>query len=327
MTRRKDTAKHIENTISQKHIPVLLDHVMRVMPPKDGGVYVDGTFGFGGYTRAMLDAANCTVIAIDRDKHVFDLAKEWAGKYGARLTMVHGQFSDIAQILESQNIKSVDGIVVDIGVSSMQIDEAARGFSFRNDGPLDMRMNRDEGDTAADIVNTMDETDLANLIYKYGEERKSRHIAAEIIRTRAGKKFETTKELADAVRRVIPPSYKDKIDPATRTFQALRIAVNDELGELEGLLNAADTILNPDGILAVVTFHSLEDRIMKNFMNDVAKPAPSPSRYMPASNTAQILSFELLTKKPIIAGDDEIEINPRSRSAKLRAIKKTGESA
>jgi 16S rRNA (cytosine1402-N4)-methyltransferase len=208
----------------------------------------------------------------------------------------------------------------------MQIDQAERGFSFRFDGPLDMRMDRSCGQTAADIVNTMGETDLANLIYLYGEERHSRRIAAEIARTRADAPFETTKQLADAVRRVVFVSHKDKLDPATRTFQALRIAVNDELGELERLLSVAENILNINGRLVVVTFHSLEDRIVKNFFAERSKPAPTPSRYMPIMHDDNhVPTFRLLSKKPIIACDEETSRNPRARSAKLRVAMKINE--
>ena len=321
-----ETAQNInQNSIpSQKHIPVLLKEVLETLNPQNDQLYIDGTFGFGGYTRAILDhAKTCKLIAIDRDKNVFEDAKAWASQYSDRLTLIHGNFSDIKNHLK--NVKGdfgVDGIVVDIGVSSMQIDEAARGFSFRFDGPLDMRMDQSTGQTAADLVNTLDETELANIIYQYGEERHSRKIAAEIIRVRAEKQFTTTKELVDAIHRVVPKHFKDKIDPATRTFQALRIAVNNELGELTALLNAAKDILNPNGRLVVVTFHSLEDRIVKNFVNDLCKKPPSPSRYAPQSDAVFETEFRIINKKPIIASDIDIKANPRARSAKLRAIEK-----
>lgn len=309
----------------KKHIPVLLKEVLACLAPQENAVYVDGTLGLGGYTRGILDHTDCDVIAIDRDETVFKDAQNWSKNYKGRLTLIHGSFSDIEQHIKVAGDKAadgVDGIVVDIGVSSMQIDEAERGFSFRFEGPLDMRMDQTSGHTAADLVNTMDETELANLIYQYGEERHSRKIAAEIIRTRAHTKFATTKDLTDAIHRVVPKHFKDKIDPATRTFQALRIAVNDELGELEKLLTAAKDILKVNGRLVVVTFHSLEDRIVKNFINELCKKPPSPSRYAPQNDDTFEPRFRMINKKPIIASDHEIKQNPRARSAKLRAIEK-----
>lgn len=310
---------------TKKHIPVLLNEVLEALHPQDHHIYVDGTLGLGGYTRGILDTANCHVIAIDRDETVFKDAQNWSKNYEGRLTLIHGSFSDIEQHIKDAGDKAadgVDGIVVDIGVSSMQIDEAERGFSFRFEGPLDMRMDQTNGRTAADLVNTMDETELANLIYEYGEERHSRKIAAEIIRTRAHTKFATTKDLTDAIHRVVPKHFKDKIDPATRTFQALRIAVNDELGELEKLLTAAKDILKVNGRLVVVTFHSLEDRIVKNFINELCKKPPSPSRYAPQIDDSFEPRFRMINKKPITASDKEVKQNPRARSAKLRAIEK-----
>ena len=221
------------------HYPVMLPEVLATLAPKDGEVYVDGTFGAGGYTRAFLEAANCTVIAIDRDPAASGRADALKAEFGDRLIFVAGRFGDALELVQAAGYREVDGFVLDIGVSSMQLDEAERGFSFRFDAPLDMRMDTSSGETAADLVNTMEEEDLANLIYKYGEERKSRYIARRIIEQRAQKRIETTLELADLIRGVVFKSPKDKIDPATRTFQALRIAVNDELGELERGLAAA----------------------------------------------------------------------------------------
>jgi 16S rRNA (cytosine1402-N4)-methyltransferase len=310
-----------------KHIPVLLNEVLETLSPRENEIYVDGTFGYGGYTRAILDTATCNVIAIDQDKHVFELARNWSEPYKDRLQFVHGRFSNIQTHLASFNIDKVDGIVIDIGVSSMQIDEAMRGFSFRFDGALDMRMDQSQGQTAADLVNTLPEEELANLIYQFGEERHSRRIAAAIVKRRLETPFQTTLDLANIIRDVVPKSFKDKIDPATRTFQALRIAVNDELGELERLLEAAVNILNKNGRLIVVTFHSLEDRIVKNFMLEQTKHKSAPSRYIPHMQDQTELSFALITKKPITANDDEIIRNPRARSAKLRAMIKTREAS
>lgn len=307
-------------TDAQPHIPVMLAEVLAALAPKDNEIYVDGTLGAGGYTRAILEAANCTVIAIDRDDSAHAMAAAWKDKYGDRLRLVHGSFGDLGAHLQSLNIDKVDAIVLDLGVSSMQLDQGERGFSFRYDAPLDMRMDRTRGETAADVVNTMAEKELADMIYLYGEERHSRRIASAIVKARAEKKIETTRELTDIIRSVVHFSHKDKIDPSTRTFQALRIYVNDELGELERVLDSSETSLKQGGRLVVVTFHSLEDRIVKTFLNDRAKPPASPSRYLPdspASNSPQ--TFTLLHRKAVAAGDAEISVNPRSRSAKLRA--------
>ncbi len=304
------------------HIPVMLNEVVQYMSPKDGEVYVDGTLGAGGYTRALLDAADCKVIAVDRDHCAIDAMQDDVERYNGRLTLVHGAFGDVAEHLDGLGIERVDGLVIDIGVSSMQIDQADRGFSFRFDGPLDMRMDTSQGETAADIVNTRKEENLANIIYEYGEERLSRRIAKVIINNRP---FTTTATLADAVRSVVPRSGKNGIDPATRTFQALRIAVNDELGELKRFLGASHKILNSDGRLVVVSFHSLEDRIVKNFLRGEKSKA---SRHDPVQDMKQNQNgsneFELLSRKAVNATDAELKINPRSRSARLRAAKKVG---
>lgn len=295
----------------QKHIPVMLNEVLENLKPADGKVYVDATFGNGGYSEAILQAAKCKVIAIDRDPNVKARAEELKDLYGNRFEFRAGQFGDFAEIIS----EPVDGAVFDIGVSSMQLDESERGFSFAKDAPLDMRMSC-EGTSAADIVNTYAEKELADLIYKYGEERKSRQIAAKIAAYRTSKKIETTKELAEIIYTVIH-KIPNTIDPATRTFQALRIAVNNELGELENGLEGAVSRLNPQGRLVVVSFHSLEDRIVKNFFNEKAGKSRSVSRYMP-----EILSDKESTlserSKAIIPSQEEILRNPRSRSAKLR---------
>lgn len=299
------------------HIPVMLNEVLQYISPKDGEVYVDGTLGAGGYTRAILDAADCKVIAIDRDKSAIDAMQGDVEKYNGRLTLVHGTFGDVADHLDALGIDRVDGLVIDIGVSSMQIDQADRGFSFRFDGPLDMRMDTSQGETAADIVNTRKEENLANLIYEYGEERLSRRIAKAVINNRP---FTTTSAFADIVRSVVPRSGKSGIDPATRTFQALRIAVNDELGELKRFLKVSPEILNSGGRLVVVSFHSLEDRIVKNFMRGEKNRA---SRHDPVQDMKQNKigsdDFELLSRKAVGALDEELRLNPRSRSARLRA--------
>ena len=306
------------------HIPVMLTEVLTALGPQADETYVDGTFGAGGYTRGMLDAANCKVIAIDRDPSAFAHAATWKDTYAGRLTFVQGAFSQIKDHLATLGLEKVDAIVLDIGVSSMQIDQPDRGFSFSKAGPLDMRMDQSQGQTAADVVNTMPEKELADIIYLYGEERHSRRIAAGIVKARLTKRIETTRELTDIIRSVVHFSHKDKIDPSTRTFQALRIYVNDELGELERVLEASEDILGEGGRLVVVTFHSLEDRIVKTFLNDRAKPAPSPSRYLPASASAAIpQTFSLITRKALVAEDGETSRNPRARSAKLRAATRT----
>ncbi len=311
------------------HFPVMLPEVLVALQPKAGEVYVDGTMGAGGYTRAILDAAPCRVIAFDRDATAHTMAAQWEKPYAESLTRVHSSFGEMRARLTELGVDRVDAIILDLGVSSMQFDEGERGFSFRFDAPLDMRMDRSTGETAADIVNGTPEKELADLIYLYGEERASRRIAAAIVRARQSEKITTTAQLANIIRAVIPKAPQDKIDPATRSFQALRIAVNNELGELETLLESSAELLNAGGRLIVVTFHSLEDRIVKNFMYEKARPAPSPSRHLPTAMIPQnsLLSFTLPSRKPVLPSDSELKINPRSRSAKLRVAIYKGEGA
>ncbi|MBI3447178.1 MAG: 16S rRNA (cytosine(1402)-N(4))-methyltransferase RsmH [Magnetospirillum sp.] len=303
------------------HIPVLLAEVIAALSPKDDGCYVDGTFGAGGYSRAILGAAACRVHAIDRDPTAVKTGQGLEAAHPGRFTMIEGRFGDLDELLRIRGVNQVDGIALDIGVSSMQIDQAERGFSFAKDGPLDMRMER-SGPSAADMVNDTDETELANIIYRYGEERLSRRVAKAIITARKDKRFERTGELAEVIRKVVPRSG-DGIDPATRTFQALRIAVNDELGELERGLEAAERLLVPGGRLAVVTFHSLEDRVVKSFLKTRAGEAAQPSRHLPQVAQGPAPSFSLLSRRAISAGPDETRANPRARSAKLRAAIRT----
>jgi len=307
------------------HTPVMLDEVLAALLPRDGEVYVDGTFGAGGYTQGILQSADCTVIAIDRDPGAIANAKTMAADYDGRLIAVHGAFGDALELVHAAGFRQVDGFVIDIGVSSMQIDDPARGFSFRFDGPLDMRMDPSApSPTAADMVNGMAEDDLANLIYRYGGERASRRIARRIAQAREEEKIHTTSRLASIIRAAIPRMAKDKIDPATRTFQALRIAVNDELGELERALTAAEALLKPGGRLVVVTFHSLEDGIVKAFLYSRSGRIPSASRHMPVSDVALAPpTFTLPSRKALEAGEAEIARNPRSRSARLRAAIRT----
>lgn len=304
---------------SQEHFPVMLPQVLKYLAPKDGETYVDGTFGLGGYSRAILKSADCNVIGIDRDPNAHAYAEKLEDEYGSRFKFIKGCFGDVASLLTQEGVQSVDGFVLDIGVSSVQIDDAQRGFSFRFDGKLDMRMGQD-GKSAADLVNETDEKELADIIYLYGEERLSRRVAKEIVCRRAEQPFETTLDLADVVRSVVPKSHKDRIDPATRTFQALRIAVNDELGELERALEASVDILKPGGRLVVVSFHSLEDRIVKTFLREKAGQVSSVSRHMPVADGPDVPAvFEILTRKAVLPDEAEVKINERSRSAKLRA--------
>lgn len=306
--------------VDSPHIPVMLREVLAALAPAAGETYIDGTLGAGGYTRAILGAADCRVVAIDRDETAHVRAAEWAPDFGDRLILVHNTFGNVRDCVN----EPVDGFVLDIGVSSMQIDQAERGFSFRFDGPLDMRMDQGSGESAADIVNNMEEEDLANLIYTYGEERQSRRIARAIVEARGKAKIISTGQLASIIRSTIPRKNKDDIDPATRTFQALRIAVNDELGELERALAASEHILAAGGRLVVVTFHSLEDRIVKNFMKERSGDMPSPSRHLPVMAVAENApTFILQNRKPVEAQDDEVSINPRSRSARLRCAIRT----
>jgi len=298
------------------HIPVLLSEVLEALSPKDGGVYVDGTFGAGGYSVAILEAANCKVIGIDRDPSAIALAADLQKKYGERLVLINARFSQMAEVVSGK----VDGVALDLGVSSMQIDNAERGFSFQKDGNLDMRMSG-EGITAANVVNTFSETELADIIYEYGQERFSRKVAAAIVARRKEMPFTSTLDLAKVVAAVVPRA-KDGIHPATRTFQALRIYVNNELDELQRGLVAGAALLKPFGRLAVVSFHSLEDGIVKAFMQGKAGKTPAASRYVPTKNEQLTPDFRLLNKKPLLPSDEEIRLNPRSRSAKLRVLEK-----
>ncbi len=307
-----------------RHIPVLLNEMTEYMAPCDGEVYVDGTFGAGGYSRALLEKADCKVYAIDRDPSVKELAKDLQKEFPGRIELLLGRFSEMEELLKEAGISGVNGVVLDIGVSSMQIDTAERGFSFMKDGPLDMRMS-DNGPDAAYVVNNSSERELANIIYKLGGEHKSRRVARAIVEARAIEPITTTKRLADIVRSVVRAS-KDQLDPATRTFQALRIWVNDELGELKKAIEAAERILLPEGRLVVITFHSLEDSIVKEFFNLKSGKHAGISRHVPFSPDEQVEdknTLKLLTKKPVIPGENEVNENVRSRSAKLRAAIRT----
>jgi 16S rRNA (cytosine1402-N4)-methyltransferase len=301
-----------------RHIPVLAAEVLQFLAPRDGGVYVDGTFGAGGYTRAILGAADCRVIGIDRDPTAIAGGADLVATSNGRLTLVQDRFSNLDSAARDAGHDAVDGVVLDIGVSSMQLDEAARGFSFRNDGPLDMRMGRD-GPSAADLIAVVSERDLSAIIARLGEERFARPIARAILRARSTGTITTTRQLAEIIERVVH-ARPGQIHPATRTFQALRIFINEELVELADALSVAEQILKPGGRLVVVSFHSLEDRIVKTFLAERSRVATG-SRHAPEARGPEP-TFTLLTKKPVGPSDDEVAANPRARSAKLRAAER-----
>ncbi len=298
------------------HKPVLLNEIIQYLHPKDGETFVDTTFGAGGYTSAILESAKCNLIAFDRDDTTLPQVEKIKTKYGQRFNFIQDEFGKISDHI----IEPVDGFVFDIGVSSMQIDQGDRGFSFLHDGPLDMRMNRNDGVTAEFLVNSLSERDLADLIYKYGDERKSRIIAKKIVEKRSTEPFKTTGALANLIRATIGRA-NDGIDPSTRTFQALRIAVNDELNQLEKGLAAAASLVKKGGRIVVVTFHSGEDKIVKEFFNKLCGKVAGINRFMPYhENQDAVAEFEYLHKGTVIASTEELDGNPRARSAKLRAI-------
>lgn len=312
--------------MSMPHIPVLLKEVLDTLIPRDGGVYVDGTFGNGGYSRALLESCDCAVWGIDRDPNVIAKAQDMQAEFGGRLKVVEGRFGDMFELLSAQGVSGVDGVALDLGVSSMQLDQAERGFSFMTDGPLDMRMEQ-RGPTAADAVNTLGEEELANIIYEYGEERRSRWVARAIIEARALGEITRTKQLAEIVRKVVKKA-KDGIHPATRTFQGLRIYVNDELGEVDRGLSGAEHLLGEGGRLAVVSFHSLEDKRVKGFLNARSGNMPNPSRHIPdTSHDGPAPTFKLLKKGTVKPTDEECKINPRARSSRLRMAERTAAPA
>jgi 16S rRNA (cytosine1402-N4)-methyltransferase len=286
------------------HTTVLRDEVVAALAPRPDGVYVDATLGGGGHTEAILEAApGASVVAIDQDPKALETAAVRLGRFGSAVRFVHGRFSEIAEHLASAGITWVDGIVADLGISSNQLDDPSRGMSFRSEGPLDMRMGDLAGETALELIERLDQSELADIIYQYGDERRSRRIARCIQQALRAGELKTTLDLRRAVVRAVGPARIGGIDPATRTFQALRIAVNRELEELEALLESAPRLLAPSGVLAIISFHSLEDRLVKRAFLEAG-------------------TWQRLTTKPVVASRAETEQNPRSRSAKLRAAKK-----
>jgi 16S rRNA (cytosine1402-N4)-methyltransferase len=297
----------------------MLNEVLAALAPRAGESYLDGTFGGGGYAAAILGTPGCTLWAIDRDPAAIARGADLAARFPGRLHLVEGRFGDMLGLLDERGVTALDGIVLDLGVSSFQIDEPGRGFSFRSDGPLDMRMAA-TGPSAADLVRALPEDELADTLYRLGEERLSRRIARAIVLARAQAPIETTQQLAGIIRAVVPGD-RSGIDPATRSFQALRIRVNDELGEIERALEAATRLLAPGGRLVVVAFHSLEDRLVKRFMQEAAGQRPGPSRHDPSGLVARApAAFRLVTRGAGRPTDTETRANPRARSARLRAL-------
>ncbi len=305
------------------HVSVLLEEAVAALAPKAGRVYVDGTFGAGGHSRAILESCECTVVALDRDETVMPFVNALKDEFGERFHFIASRFSDMKGPVLAR-VGCVDGVLLDVGVSSMQLDNAERGFSFMKDGPLDMRMGA-SGMSAADFVNTQDEAVIADTLFHYGGEKKSRRIARAIVHQREEKPFETTLELAGCIKRTVG-RYNDTIHPATRSFQAIRIAINEELEQLQEGLAAAADLLCPGGRLAVITFHSGEDAIVKRYFKEKTGKIAGVSRHMPAtSNDNEPATFRTLTRKPIEPSAEEIADNARARSAKLRVVERLGE--
>ena len=311
------------NEAESLHTSVLLEETLHFLSVLSGKTYVDATLGMGGHAQAILETPETKLIGIDQDEDAIRLAGKRLERFGDRVKLVKSNFSAIKEILSTLQIEKIDGLIVDLGVSSLQLDSEERGFSFRSDAPLDMRMDRGGGDTAADLLAELSEEDIANIVYRFGEERFSRRIARRIVeRRKAGEPVTTTKQLAELVERSVKRSPKDKIHPATRTFQALRIAVNREIEILEDFINHAVDVLSPGGRLVVISFHSLEDRIVKQTFQKLAGKCLCPPR-IPQCVCGAAKKIEILTRKPVIAGDSEIDENPRARSAKLRAAQRS----
>lgn len=310
--------------LSQKdHRPVLLRETIELLAAERGGLFVDCTVGLGGHSEAILQASSdAQVLGIDRDEEALGLARERLALYGSRFRAVHADFRDITRVLATAKVRQVHGMLADFGVSSLQLDSPSRGFSFRHDAPLDMRMDVSSGETAAELLGRLSEVDLARIIFEYGEERRARRIARWIVERRErGELIRTTRVLADLVQRAVGPDKKRRIHPATRTFQALRIAVNSELENLDSFLVQAVDHLEPDGRLAVISFHSLEDRIVKRTLLKLSGRCQCPPR-LPKCLCGASKSIEILTRRPITPGDGELSENPRARSARLRGARK-----
>jgi 16S rRNA (cytosine1402-N4)-methyltransferase len=305
--------------MSGAHVPVMLEEVMAILQPRDDAIYVDGTFGGGGYSEALLSRARCKVFGIDRDAAAIARGRALAQKFDGRLTLIHGRFSEMDALLDAQGVAKADGVALDLGVSSFQFDQGERGFSFSADGPLDMRMDDTQGKTAADLVNTLSEEALADILRTYGEEKRAKAVARAIV---AARPIGRTRELAEIAERVLGRGAQ-KIHPATRTFQALRIAVNDELGELEAGLEASERVLNPQGRLAVVAFQSLEDRIVKQFLAERTGRLGHGSRHAPSQAPKHAPTFVAVGKNPQAPQLEEVRGNPRARSARLRGAERT----
>jgi 16S rRNA (cytosine1402-N4)-methyltransferase len=324
MNARRGASAERMRTRPSRHIPVLLSQVLRILSPRAGETYIDATFGAGGYTRAILAAApGCRVLAIDRDPQAVTGGGGLLEEFAGRLTLVAGRFSELDRIAEGAGLAPAHGVLLDVGVSSLQIDSPERGFSFQHDGPLDMRMSG-TGPSAADVVNTLSETKLADVLYQLGEERRSRAIARAIVARRRERPFSRTLELAHLVERVLGRRRGEAQHPAMRTFLALRIYVNDELTELWGGLSAAERVLAPGGRLIAVTFHSLEHGLVKRFLAERTGRSARPSRHTPpAQEMARQASFRFVNHRPISPSEQEIAANPRARSAQLRAALRT----
>ena len=305
------------------HVPVLLDEVRALLQPERGGIFVDCTVGLGGHARMLLEQGASRLIGIDRDTDALALAGAALEPFRERVTLVHADYREIDAVLDAQGVKDVAGVLADLGVSSMQLDREGRGFSFRRDEPLDMRMDRSTGETAAELLDRVDERELADAIYQFGEERRSRQVARAIVMARQQGRIETTGRLAEIVRRAVAARGWQRIDPATRTFQALRIWVNRELDGLDSFIGGAASRLQVDGRLAVISFHSLEDRVVKHTLRDLSRPPSLDQRAVAGQAPGGVL-IKVLTKHPIVASDAEAAANPRARSAKLRGAVRVG---
>jgi 16S rRNA (cytosine1402-N4)-methyltransferase len=307
-----------------RHVPVLVDEVRTLLQPERGGIFVDCTVGLAGHARMLLDAGAARLIGIDRDTDALAIANDALASFGDRVTLVHANYREIASVLDAQGVAEVAGLLADFGVSSMQLDAEGRGFSFRRDEPLDMRMDRTRGETAAELIDRVDEKTLADAIYQFGEERRSRQVARAIVMARQQAPIETTARLAEIVRRAVAARGWQRIDPATRTFQALRIWVNGELDGLDSFIGSAARRLQAGGRMALIAFHSLEDRVVKHTFRALSRPPSLEERASAGPAPEERAMLKVLTKHPVIATDAEAAANPRARSAKLRAAVRVG---